>query len=125
MKAIYVQKGENLDYKNVTGSLIEAGSIVVMGSLAGVAGTSIPEGEIGSIHMTGVFKMPKKAGEAISAGTKLFYTEEGLTAVTGGAPAVGEEKTGEDAAVEAGLVTIGYSVMDAAAEDTDVTVRIG
>ena len=55
MKAVYVQEGKSLDYKNGSGTDILAGDVVIMGSRAGVAGTDIPVGLTGSIHMEGVF----------------------------------------------------------------------
>ena len=94
MKAVYVQEGKSLDYKNESGTDILAGDVVIMGARAGVAGTDIPVGLIGSIHMEGVFKIPKKAAEAITAGAVVFYSEDGLTAV---------------AAEKAAQVTVGYA----------------
>lgn len=60
MKAEYVQRGEILDYTNQTGKTIEAGEVVVFGNRIAVAGTTILEGEIGTLHMTGVYRVPKK-----------------------------------------------------------------
>ena len=78
MKAVYVQEGKSLDYKNGSGTDILAGDVVIMGARAGVAGTDIPVGLIGSIHMEGVFKIPKKAAEAITAGAVYFTQKTGL-----------------------------------------------
>lgn len=109
MKAVYVQEGKSLDYKNVSGTDILAGDVVIMGSRAGVAGTHIPAGQTGSLHMEGVFKIPKKAAEAITAGADVFYSEEGLTAVsTGKSP----------------QVTVGYAVAAAAESDATVMVKL-
>lgn len=65
MNAEYIQRGESLDYKNETAKQINAGEVVVFGTRIGIAGTTIPVGSTGSIHMVGVFKIPKKDGEAI------------------------------------------------------------
>jgi predicted RecA/RadA family phage recombinase len=78
MKAEYVQRGEILDYTNQTGKTIEAGEVVVFGNRIAVAGTTILEGEIGTLHMTGVYRVPKKASEAIEAGADVYYTDAGF-----------------------------------------------
>ena len=81
MKAEYVQRVEILDYTNQTGKTIEAGEVVVFGNRIAVAGTTILEGEIGTLHMTGVYRVPKKASEAIEAGADVYYTDAGFSAV--------------------------------------------
>lgn len=124
MKAVYVQKGDNLDYRNTGNALIEAGSVVVLGSRIGIAGTDILPGELGSLVMDGVYKLPKAAGEVIAAGTDVFYTEEGITAAPGGAGA--DAGTGEDDA-QAGdtfSTAAGYAVVDAAADAAYVKVKL-
>ena len=45
---------------------------MVFGTRIGIAGTTIPVGSTGSIHMVGVFKIPKKDGEAIEKGAIVF-----------------------------------------------------
>ena len=124
MKAVYVQRGETLDFVNETDSLIEAGQVVELGSRVGVAGTDIPVGEKGSVHMTGVFRMSKKAGEAIAAGTDVYYSADGITSA---GSTVGEENAGEDGTAEAdGTVAAiaGYAVMEADAADTEILVKL-
>ena len=123
MKAVYVQRGENLDFRNETGEYIEAGDVVVFGGRIGVAGTDIPPGELGSIHMTEVYRLSKKAGEAVSAGMDVYYTPDGITASAeaGTAWSGGEEET---AAAGAEPVLAGYAVEDAAEDDTTVLVKL-
>lgn len=106
MKAVYVQPGKNLDYRNNTGKAIDAGTVVVIGERIGVAGTAIGVGELGSVVMEGVFKLTKKAGEALSMGTGVSYGEDGMTAATEDAPAVA------------------YVAADAAENDTTVAVKL-
>lgn len=106
MKAVYIQKGESLDYKNDTDNVVSAGDVVVIGNRAGVAGTTIPAGGTGSIHMMGVYKLPKKVAEAIAMGVDVYYTEDGITAVG------------------TGNVLIGYAAAAAAENDLYVTVRL-
>lgn len=52
--AAYWQKGDSLDYTNKTDQTIPAGTVLVFGKRMGVAGTEIPAGGTGSIHVTGV-----------------------------------------------------------------------
>ncbi|MEW4411537.1 DUF2190 family protein [Clostridium sp. AN503] len=112
MKAGYVQKGESLDYKNTGSTVINAGDVVVFGSRIGVAGGPIPKGETGSIHMEGVFKMDKKAGETITAGTEVYYSVDGITATKAAEGVSGE------------LPKAGYAVADAAEAAAAVTVKL-
>lgn len=126
----YVQKGESLDYKNGTGTLIKAGEVAVLGNRAGVAGVDIPPGGTGSIHMSGVFQVQKKQGEAISAGEDIYYSEEGVTGIRTNADAASETgtaKAGEAATAGSNggnLPLLGYAAMDAAAEDVYATVKL-
>lgn len=71
--ATYWQRGETIDHKNVTDAVIEANTIVVIGKKIGIAGTDIPAGETGSLHVTGVYKLPKAASTAIDAGALVYW----------------------------------------------------
>lgn len=71
-KAAYWQRGEALDYVNRTEETIEAGSVIAFGDRVGVAGADIPPGETGSLHVEGVFEVPKGEG-AIEAGTDVYF----------------------------------------------------
>lgn len=106
-KAEYWQRGEAIDYANETEDTIEANQIVVIGSRIGVAGAPIEAGETGTLHVFGVFDMPKAADEAIAAGTTVYYDAdaEAITAT-------------------AGDVTAGYATEAAAAADETVKVKI-
>lgn len=68
-KAEYWQRGETLDYKNTGTETIEANTVIIFGNHIGVAGTDILPGETGSIHVAGVFEIPKTASGAIDMGT--------------------------------------------------------
>lgn len=46
-KAIYWQRGEDLDYKNGTSDTIEAGSVVSLKTRIAIAGMDIRPGEVG------------------------------------------------------------------------------
>lgn len=104
-KAAYWQRGEAIDFTNTTGAAIEANEIVVFGSHIGIAGTPIAKDETGSLHVSGVFEMPKKENEAIGAGTDVYYSaDDGITAT------------------EAGNTKAGYAIE--AASETDTTVKV-
>ncbi|MFQ8681966.1 DUF2190 family protein [Enterocloster sp.] len=135
MKAVYVQRGEALDYANTTGKDIGAGDVVVFGKRIGIAGMPIPAGGLGTIHMTGVFRVPKKASEAIEAGADVYYTEDGFSAAAAVGVSdmeesqVGTAKAGEATvaaeAAPAVAVAAGYAVKKAEAEEGTMMVNLG
>lgn len=101
--ANFYQRGEAIDYVNETEETIAAGEIIVFGSHVGVAGTEILPGETGSLHVSGVFAMPK-GSDAIDAGADVAYDGESVSAAEEGA--------------------IGYAVEAAAADDETVKVKL-
>ena len=133
MKATYLQNGETLDYVNTTGKDIEASEVVVFGKRIGIAGTNIPSGALGTIHMTGGFRVPKKKGETIEAGADVYYAEDGFTAVEAVGvfdiedAKVGTAKAGEAAAAESAAIVMsvaGYAVKKAEAEEETVVINL-
>lgn len=106
-KAEYWQRGEAIDFVNATNKKIEANQIVVFGERVGVAGTPIEAGETGTLHVFGVFEMPKKESEAITAGSAVYY-----------------DATAEAITTTAGSVKAGYATEAAAAADTTVKVKL-
>lgn len=108
-KATYWQRGETLDYTNSTSKTIEANTIVKVGDIVGVIGTDIEPNEIGTLHIAGVFEMPKKtASEVIEMGKKLYF--DGTTGVT----ATDSENT-----------YVGISASASSATDATVLVKLG
>ena len=107
MKARYVQRGETLDFLNSTENAIGYGDVVAVGARAGVAGCDIPAGGVGTVHMTGVFELPKGA-EAVAMGADLYLSGE---TVTGTAP-------------KEGGAAIGYAAAAAAQGDGFVLVKL-
>lgn len=103
--AVYIQRGESIDYKNTTDERIPANTVILLGKRIGVAGGDIPAGEVGSIHMNGVFEIPKKAGTALNAGDNVVFTEEN-----------GIDKATDD--------VMGYAVENAAAEAAAAKVKL-
>ncbi len=79
MKAKYRHKGESLDYKNRTETKIEAGDVLTMRGRIGVAGTDIAPGELGSVHVSGVYEFTKKDNVAMAVGTVVYLAADGIT----------------------------------------------
>lgn len=105
MMATYVQKGEVLDY--TPDEAVKYGSVVKFGNRIGIAGGNIAAGEQGHIHVTGVFKMAKVSGIAISMGEAVYYQQE--------QDAIGKESSG---------VLAGYAASGAKELDTTVLVKL-
>lgn len=81
--AVYIQRGEALDYLNETDETIPAGAVVTLGARVGVAGCPIEPGETGSVHMTGVFEIAKTGAAALAMGQALYFDGAGLTDTAG------------------------------------------
>lgn len=111
MKARYLQRGESLDYKNSTGAMIEAGSIISLVTRIGVAGTDIAPGEIGSINVCGVFRVPKTKAADIPMGTAVYFDGTGITT---------DENDGNTNA----YMPAGYASADAAAADETILIKL-
>lgn len=107
MKASFWQKGESLDYVNETNAKIEANTIMAYGARLGVIGTDINPGELGSIHVAGVFEIPKTDQTAIAAGTEVFWDGSGITASSG-----------------ADTIKAGFAAQAAKADDAKILVSI-
>lgn len=106
MKAKYIHKGESLDYKNTTKNKIAAGDVLVIGSRIGVAGTDMNPGELGSVHVSGVYEIEKKEAVEITVGSIVYLAADGITTTaTDNTPA-------------------GYVTADSEAESTKVWVKI-
>ena len=108
-KATYWQRGETIDYKNTTEAAIPANTVISLGTRIGVAGTDIAVGEVGSLHVIGVFIIDKTESEKVTAGEYVYFDAE----------------TGKITKTGDGKVPAGYAVADAAEADTTVLVNIG
>lgn len=105
-KAIYWQRGEALDYKNDTDEVIKENIVIPIKTRIGITGTYINPGEVGSLHVTGVFEIQKATGEEIAMGTAVYFDGAQITAtVNDNTPA-------------------GYAIAAAAAADTTVLVKL-
>lgn len=86
-KATYWQRGESLDFVNAESTVIEANTIMDLGTRIGVVGTDVNPGEKGSIHVTGVYEIQKTGTGKIEMGAAVYYDGTGITSATGGTPA--------------------------------------
>lgn len=77
--AEYIQRGEALDYKNTGTKAIPCDTVVAVGGRIGVTGGEINPGEVGSLHMVGVFKIPKTGTGAIEMGAAVYFDGAGIT----------------------------------------------
>lgn len=75
MTGTYIQPGNNINYSNDGETTIAAGTLIIMGLIAGVAATTIEPGELGTITTTGVFAFEKDTA-AIEAGAAVYYDSE-------------------------------------------------
>lgn len=112
-KATFWQRGEAIDYTNGSGSKIDANEIVIIGSHVGVAGSDIADGETGALHVFGVFELPKKASEAISAGADVYWDGTGITA-----------SANDEANPPVAYPQAGYAIQAAIAADTTIKVKL-
>lgn len=88
MKAI--RKGNGKQFKVVADSKIEAGDVVVKGSLVGVAAYPIPAGETGVVERDGEFECVYD-GAAANQGAKAYWdaTNKRVTATQSTNTAIG------------------------------------
>ncbi|HJF34175.1 MAG TPA: DUF2190 family protein [Sporosarcina psychrophila] len=105
-KANYVQRGEVIDYKNVTASAIVANEVVELATRIGVAATEIPVGAVGGLNVMGVFDIPADTTEAFTAGQTVYY------------------KGGKITSTEADAIPAGYAVVAKATAGAVARVKI-
>ncbi len=108
-KAIYWQRGENIDFLNETDETIEAGQLVPFGEAIGVAGEDIPAKAVGSLHLEGVYKIPKAEGE-IDNGVRVCLKDGKAQKHTAGS--------------DEGCAWLGHTVAKAKSEDEYALVKI-
>ncbi len=105
--AEFLQRGESLDYRNTTDAVIPNNTIIQIGSRIGVTGTVIPPGEVGSLHVGGVWEIEKTGTAAIEMGQIVYFDGTGIT------DAVGDNN-----------IEAGYAAAAAAAADTKIYVKL-
>lgn len=124
--AIYLQRGEALDYTNTSDELIPQDTIVVVGDHIGVTGCPIPPGKVGSLHMGGVFSIKKTGTAAIEMGKTVYFDGTGITdaAAAPAAKTVGEGDDDEKAAAPAANIVAGYAAAPTEASAETILVKI-
>lgn len=108
MIANYQQPGSTIDFINSASDTIKAGQVVSLTTRIGIAGTEIAASAVGSLHVKGVFSMPKATG-AIAIGAAVYYnasTDKITTTASSAVPA-------------------GWAIAAAKSEDATVQVCIG
>ena len=106
MNARFKHDGKAIDFFPETD--VPAGSVIVQGSLVGITKLDIPAGRLGALHVVGVYEVVK-SNIAMPLGSRVYWDNTAKQAVldaTGNAP-------------------LGIAVLDAAAGDEIVLVRIG
>ena len=106
-KAVFVQKGENIDYKAPKD--IEYMEVVPFVTRVGVALENIAAGETGTVSLTGVYELPAASNLEISVGDELYWNAESNS--------VNKTKTGG--------IPAGIAVSEKSAAGTSVHVLIG
>lgn len=122
MKAEYHQLGETLYYTNPTDDFVGAGTLVIFGSICGVAATDIAPGQLGTLATKGVWQMPKDTA-AITSGAKVYYDETN-DVVTATASTTQEAETEGESDTTTNNVFVGIATEEADAEATTVFVRL-
>ena len=120
--AKFWQRGETLDYTNGSGSKISAGDILLLEDRLAVAGCDIPDGATGSVHVVGVFEMPKDygdSGKALSQGQAVYWDSTNSVIKAAVAQVVAEGAVTTEASP-----IHGYVATAAASADQTVLVKI-
>ena len=107
MSAKYWQRGEAIDY-TATDALAN-GDVVDLATRIGVAGDDIPAGETGTVHIVGVFEIPK-ATVAVTVGQALYWDK------------AAKKITTDD--TESANTPAGWAVAAAGSSDATVLVKL-
>lgn len=88
-QAIYVQRGEVIDYTNAGQVAIKSNDVVGLATRIGVAATDIPIGAVGVVNIIGVFDLPALSTEAFTVGQAVYWKDDALTGTSSSAIAAG------------------------------------
>lgn len=83
MQAVYVQRGEAIDFTNSTESNFNVGDVVTLDKRIGIAGDNIPVGATGTVHVSGIYEMEAETTTAFKVGQTVYFDAGKLTATTG------------------------------------------
>lgn len=88
----FIQSADCMDYRP-SAAAVTAGSAVVIGEILGFTKYDIAQNELGTLHLSGIFKgVPKTTGTALTAGQVVFWqtsTSKIIAAAATGAFACG------------------------------------
>jgi len=112
--ALYYQEGDAIDYTPV--AAVTAGDVIVTGDTVGIATNDIAANVLGSLTVSGVFKVPKATG-AIAKDAKVYWDADG-------SPNVGTALSGAATSTAMGNTRMGTATALAASGDTYVLVRL-
>jgi predicted RecA/RadA family phage recombinase len=113
MKARFLHEGKAIEYTPDTD--VAAGSVVIQGSLAGIALRDIPAGQLGALQVDGVFEIAKRSGDILYAGTKIYWNED---------DGVATSDTDDGGEIYSPFPYLGKAVKTAASGDATVRVRL-
>lgn len=109
----YVQKGDNLDFPNASGSKMVAGTPYLATHSIVVPIADIADGSTGAVAVEGCFTLPKVTGRAWTVGAKVFWdVSASKFDVIAGTPATGD------------IVGCGIAAAAAASGDTTGVVKL-
>jgi len=106
-KAVFVQKGDILDFTNSGTTDIEYMEVVVVGARIGVAQEPIAKDATGSVSVSGVYQIPADSTTAFAVGDELFW-----------------DKTNGKAIKTAGGISAGWAFADKTVAGIDILVKI-
>ncbi|MCC5467630.1 DUF2190 family protein [Pelosinus baikalensis] len=106
--AIYVQKGEILDFNNTGDTDIDYNEVVSLTNRIGIAKESITIGSTGSVAVVGVYELPADTTAAFVTGEPLYWDETNAKVV----------KTPGD-------IVAGWAFSNKATAGTNALVKIG
>lgn len=103
----YVQKGDTLTVPAPAGGVL-SGSMLLIGTLFGVAASTADEGEDVAVSVEGVFELPKASADAVTIGATLYHDADNDVLTT----------TATD------NTRVGYATAAAGAGTTTITVKL-
>jgi predicted RecA/RadA family phage recombinase len=106
MTKLFVQPGNVLDHSPA--AAVASGAVVVIGARVGVALADIAANATGSLQVTGVFQLPKKAADTIAQGALVYWDATNSQITT----------------TASGNTLAGFAANAAAASVTSVNVKI-
>lgn len=89
MEAVKLTSGEMINY--TPSSAVAAGTVVLQGSLFGIALSAIPANTLGALAIQGVFRLPKLSTDNVTAGAVLYWdaTNRRVTLSSSGTTRIG------------------------------------